>query len=250
MIYITGDTHGRFDRIEYFCDDNHTTKENDVMIILGDASVNYFSDSRATRMKKYLSRMPITFMLIRGNHEARPNEAWPVIAKTGPVDGDFIVEEEYPSILYMQDGGVYTLHTDSGDKKAFVIGGAYSVDKQHRLEMYQAGNHDYKWFADEQLSKEEMEEVSKKLDAAMDISRIDYLFTHTCPMGVEPRDVFLSYVDQTTVDTSTEDFLENMKQKIMAKQGGYDRWFCGHWHINRLGPDNTEFLFNEYKCLR
>lgn len=41
MFYITGDTHGEFDRIEEFCEHNFTTVE-DVIIILGDAGINYY----------------------------------------------------------------------------------------------------------------------------------------------------------------------------------------------------------------
>ena len=40
-IYITGDTHREFDRIRYFCEKNKTTK-NDIIIILGDAGINYY----------------------------------------------------------------------------------------------------------------------------------------------------------------------------------------------------------------
>jgi len=41
MIYLTGDIHGDFSRIEQFCEENETTKE-DVRIILGDAGINFF----------------------------------------------------------------------------------------------------------------------------------------------------------------------------------------------------------------
>ena len=41
--YITGDTHRSFDRIEDFCYEYETTTE-DVMIILGDAGINYWLD--------------------------------------------------------------------------------------------------------------------------------------------------------------------------------------------------------------
>ena len=41
MIYITGDTHRDFGRIFDFCEENGTTKD-DVLIILGDAGINYF----------------------------------------------------------------------------------------------------------------------------------------------------------------------------------------------------------------
>lgn len=40
MIYITGDTHGSFERIANFCKMMNTT-EKDIMIILGDAEINY-----------------------------------------------------------------------------------------------------------------------------------------------------------------------------------------------------------------
>lgn len=40
MIYITGDTHGEFQRILNFAERVHTSKE-DVMIILGDAGINF-----------------------------------------------------------------------------------------------------------------------------------------------------------------------------------------------------------------
>ena len=40
-IYITGDTHRDFSRIYNFCEKQGTTKD-DIMIILGDAGINYY----------------------------------------------------------------------------------------------------------------------------------------------------------------------------------------------------------------
>ena len=40
MIYITGDTHGRFERVEQFCK-SQKTKPQDILIILGDAGINF-----------------------------------------------------------------------------------------------------------------------------------------------------------------------------------------------------------------
>lgn len=53
--------------------------------------------------------------------------------------GTVLYEEEYPDILFAVDGEVYQI----GDKKAMVIGGAYSVDKEYRISMC------LPWFADE-----------------------------------------------------------------------------------------------------
>lgn len=40
MIYLTGDTHGKFERIDAFCR-KFGTKKEDVLIILGDAGINF-----------------------------------------------------------------------------------------------------------------------------------------------------------------------------------------------------------------
>ena len=60
-VYLTGDTHGRFERIACFCRDNHTTL-GDVLIILGDAGVNYYLDYRDEKLKQYIDTMPVTLL--------------------------------------------------------------------------------------------------------------------------------------------------------------------------------------------
>ena len=70
-IYLTGDTHGRFERIACFCKDNDTTPD-DLLIILGDAGINYYGGHRDKKLKQYIASMPITLLCIHGNHERRP----------------------------------------------------------------------------------------------------------------------------------------------------------------------------------
>ena len=45
VIYVTGDTHGDFDRIAHFCA-RMKTKPSDIMIILGDAGINFYGGWR------------------------------------------------------------------------------------------------------------------------------------------------------------------------------------------------------------
>ena len=71
MVYITGDTHGNFNRIKNFCARNNTTK-NDILIILGDAGINYDLDGKDEYLKYQLNKLPITLFCIHGNHEERP----------------------------------------------------------------------------------------------------------------------------------------------------------------------------------
>lgn len=63
MIYITGDTHGDFSRIETFCRKMKTTTE-DVLIILGDAGINYYGRDRDRLQKEEISRLPVCDALL------------------------------------------------------------------------------------------------------------------------------------------------------------------------------------------
>lgn len=55
MIYLTGDTHGEFERVFDFCADNDTTTD-DVLVILGDAGINFFSMKEITSLKRSFQR--------------------------------------------------------------------------------------------------------------------------------------------------------------------------------------------------
>lgn len=57
MIYITGDTHGEFSRIERFCERIKPTRD-DTMIILGDAGINYYGGWRDIHKKQRLAMLP------------------------------------------------------------------------------------------------------------------------------------------------------------------------------------------------
>ena len=56
--YITGDTHKKFDRVETFCLEHHTTTE-DIMIILGDSGINYWLSPKDEKLKERVNRSPV-----------------------------------------------------------------------------------------------------------------------------------------------------------------------------------------------
>ena len=136
-IYITGDTHGAFNRIRYFCQENHTVKE-DILIILGDAGINCYPGMNGA-LKEDLNRLPITFFCIHGNHEERPFHL-PSYEEQPWHGGIVYQEKQYPSLLFAKDGEIY----DFDGQKYVVIGGAYSIDKYIRL------MRGWPWFASEQ----------------------------------------------------------------------------------------------------
>ena len=230
-IYITGDTHRDYSSIAGFCECMQTTKD-DLMIVLGDNGVNYYGNEDDLCLKAQLERLPITFMFIRGNHDMRPTEKigyQTVWHDTDLWTGMFLVEPAFPSLLFAQDGHGYRLN----GKIAFVIGGAYSVDKPFRLE------YGLRWFPDEQLSKEDMWMIGHTLATWDKDVRPSVFLTHTCPLRYKPIDALLPGVDQSTVDESMERWLDNIESLAP-----YERWYCGHWHIDRT-VDKLRFMYHD-----
>lgn len=106
MIYITGDKHADFRDVLYFCYTDNTTLD-DILIVLGDAGINYFANEKDVPLKESLKRLcPITLFCIHGNHEERPENIKSYKTKTFH-KGLVYYEEEYPNILFAKDVEVY-----------------------------------------------------------------------------------------------------------------------------------------------
>lgn len=232
MYYITGDRHGNLDDIYVFCH-QHDTTTDDVLIILGDVGFNYYGENskRDKYLKKYVSELPITLFCVRGNHEFRPTALQKGYIATWH-GGRVIKEDEYPNIIYALDGAEY----DINNKRCLVIGGAYSVDKYYRL------SRGWHWFEDEQLNNVEKSNILSRLNRQHN-KKYDCVLTHTCPERYIPREWFLSMIDQSTVDNSTEQFLDEVANTIT-----YNKWYCGHYHGEKR-IDNIEFLYETIKEL-
>ena len=221
MIYITGDTHREF----YKLYDIEKNKDN-MLIILGDVGINYYLDERDKKLKEQLNSYNIKLFCIQGNHEERPEN----ISTYKEIDmfgGKVFIEEEYPNLIFAKNGELY----DIDNKKVLVMGGAYSVDKNYRI-IYR-----YPWFKDEQLSKEEMDNILNKYKG----QHIDIVLSHTCPLKYEPTEVFMKGIDQSNVDKSMENFLDKVEESI-----DYDKWYCGHYHTEKQ-IDKLEFMFGRIK---
>lgn len=113
MVFLTGDTHGEFGRIEEFCAECGTSTD-DVMVILGDAGINFYRDKRDDELKEYLSELPVTLLCIQGNHEERPDEilGYEEMEWHG---GIVLFQPDYPNILFAWDGEVYDFDGKKGD---------------------------------------------------------------------------------------------------------------------------------------
>ena len=230
MYYITGDTHGNFDRITYF-QNKMQLSANDVLIVLGDVGLNYYKNQKDIKRKELVSKYPFTTFCIHGNHEARPDtiESY----KTKEFCGGVVwYEEEFPNILFAKDGEIY----DFDGVKCIVIGGAYSVDKYYRIV------NGWPWFFNEQPNKDIKKHVEDQLKRAK--FKVDVVFSHTCPYNYEPREFFMKGIDQELIDKSTEYWLQEIESKL-----DYKKWYCGHFHVSKK-IDKMQFMFEDYDVLK
>ena len=221
MIYITGDTHREFYKLH-----DIEKNKNNMLIILGDAGINYYLDERDKILKEQLNSYNIKLFCVQGNHEERAEN----ISTYKEIDmfgGKVFIEEEYPNLIFAKNGELY----DIDNKKVLVIGGAYSVDKNYRI------IYGHPWFKDEQLSKEEKDNILNKYKN----EHIDIILSHTCPLKYEPTEVFMKGIDQSDVDKSMEQFLNKVEESI-----NYDKWYCGHYHTEKQ-IDKLEFMFGRIK---
>lgn len=230
MVYLTGDTHGDFNRYIEFAVRVEPTEE-DTMIVLGDAGLNYYGNDRDDARKDFVSAFAFTTFCIHGNHEMRPADIQSY--KTKEYCGGMVwYEEKYPNILFEKDGEIY----DFDGYSCIVIGGAYSVDKYYRLA------HGWNWFDTEQPTDEIKAYVEAQL--AKRNNKIDVVLSHTCPVKYEPIEVFIHGLDQSSVDKSTEEWLGKIESAI-----DYKKWYCGHYHTAKK-IDKLQFMFEDIDVLK
>lgn len=238
-VYMTGDIHGdpiRLWSIENFCN-NHKTTTDDWLICLGDVGLNYYGakSKEEISLKNEAAKLPIKMFCIHGNHERRPikEDGYKEIEVTeGAIQGPMLWDPRYPNQYFAIDGAVYKIQTSERTLNALVCGGAYSVDKFYRLQ-FRAN-----WWPDEQPN-----ELTKGLVRLMATRYpIDIMLTHTCPLRFEPKELFLDCIDQSTVDTSTEEFFDELYKQFPADQK--PMWYFGHFHGNKY-TDDYVMLFDD-----
>lgn len=229
MFLITGDTHGNFSRFKNIKEKVLLTPE-DVVIVLGDARLNYCGNKFDIHTKICASHIGCTFFCVHGNHEMRPETIKSYKTKTF-CGGIVYYEDQFPNLLFAKDGEIYKF----GDYSCLVIGGAYSVDKHYRL---QSG---LRWFADEQPSSETKKYVEQQIEKHG--NTVDIVLSHTCPLKYEPVEVFLPFVSQDTVDKTTEKWLDEIENTL-----SYKKWYCGHYHTEKK-IDKIEFMFENTSIL-
>ena len=240
-IFITGDTHGDFGRLQpaAFPEQSKLTKA-DYLIICGDFGGVWDGSDTEQRWLDWLEARPLTTLFVSGNHENYDLlHSYPISQWHGG-----LVQAIRPSVLHLMRGQLY----DICGKRIFTMGGASShdirdgvlepddPDYERKLRQLNAAgalfrvNHK-SWWKEELPSVDGCETARKTLNqAGWDV---DYIITHCCLSNIQ--NIFRGGRYQRDALT---DFFDEVRERCRFKY-----WFFGHYHENMVVEKKFVMLY-------
>lgn len=231
MIYLTGDTHGDFQRLgsKYFPQQKEMTHE-DYVIICGDFGGLWDGGGRDQYWLDWLNQKPFTTLFVDGNHEnfdllnALPEKWW----DRGRV------HEMRENVLHLMRGQVFTF----GGLTWFAMGGAASHDIQDGILDPSDPNFEQQywrmrrmnaifrvkgksWWQEEMPNDQEYAEALKNLEKIG--WKVDCILAHCAPSNITQKINSGYRTDRLT------DFLEMVSQRCQ-----FAYWFFGHYHDSQI----------------
>lgn len=222
MILIIGDTHGTRDNFDNVVLSYPNLTKDDCVIVTGDFGfvwgVNEYHIKDDDKWLDFLEEKPWTTLFVDGNHENHmrlreyPIKEW----KGGKV------HEIRKSVLHLMRGEVFKIE----GKTFFCFGGARSTDQLYRIP-YRS------WWPQEIPSKEEYDNAISNLELIN--YHPNYIITHAMP-DIYLRELQGSRYEEDKVAFMLNDFL---------LQCIYDKWYCGHYHLDVKMRDNFQICYKQ-----
>jgi hypothetical protein len=204
-VCFIGDIHNQYGQLNSFIVESKYQAEYEIIVQLGDFGIfpNQIEISKKTYgLNGISSHVPILFT--GGNHSN-----WEVLNDLTQKHGRQPIEI-YNNIFYLPRGCL----TQIGNKKCLSVGGAFSIDKQFRVE-------NKSWWKAEEPDYQDCQ-------AVLSHSHVDFVIAHTVPEGVVPllferhNSLFpFEYTD------ATQKLLDEVVSKYKPSQ-----LFAGHWHLS------------------
>ncbi len=215
MIYITGDTHGEFERFgsHYF-----DAAKGDYVIICGDFGNLWDNSNTEKYWRKWLKEKPFTVLFIDGNHENYDMlSAFPITEWNGGK-----IHKIADNIIHLMRGQVF----DIDGIRFFTMGGASSHDIDAGVL---------------EPSDPDFTIKRKKLDREMALYRINRVswWAEELPSEEEMAGGLANLECVGNKDRLT-DYLDIVKEKCEFKM-----WFFGHYHENRIIGQRFTMLYKE-----
>ena len=236
-IYITGDTHGRFDRLEHSFLKAKGINKEDIIIVAGDFGFLWNKENTEDNIKYFNKYVKNKVLWIPGNHEN-----YDMIAEYPLSDwhGGKVRHIIKNRVIMLERGQYY----DIDGKTFFTFGGASSHDisagildpndkdfkRKYEL-LYRCGGQfrvkGFSWWEQELPTDAEMETGLDTIDAHE--YKVDYIITH-CASTIIENQLGYDKHDKLT------DYLNFFEHKVDFK-----KWYFGHYHQNRM-VDNRHYL--------
>lgn len=220
-IILTGDIHADISRI-VLMDDSEMTKD-DIVIVLGDFGVIWGNSEMTDWRLKELSKKNFTTAFLDGNHEN-----FVEIARLENITswhGGKVGKLPY-GIIHLLRGEIYNIN----GKIIGVCGGANSVDLWHRTE-------GVSWWREEEITDKDISNFEANLKG----NKIDIMLSHDAPASLIPLVKLFSRINDRKISNSQKQ-LEKINQIA-----DIDKWYFGHWHINKKFDDKFECLYKIFK---
>ncbi len=204
MIYLTGDTHGKPDRIrEIRRKLRGVLVASDTLIVLGDFGFLFSGSDEERAALDGIARMHVSLAFVDGNHEN-----FPLLASFPEEDWHGgRVHRIRRNVVHLMRGQLY----DIEGRSFFTFGGAYSLDRPWRT----PGR---SWWPEEMPSEAEYETARRTLAACG--HRVDFILTHTAP-----EETMRHYHPTHPAERPLNAFLE-----WVAGSTDYGHWYIGHFH--------------------
>ena len=252
MIYITGDMHGQFERIQMHILNmkGYQLNEDDYLIVCGDFAICWETcdidenNSRWQMRCSIFDSLPFTILWVQGNHEN-----YDMLEKFLPEEwhGGKVRHIIRDKVILLERGQVFEIE----GKKFFTFGGAKSHDVQggifersdkhfhQKVALAQKWGLPYRimretWWPEELPSKKEMFEGLKNLEK--EEYAIDYVITHCCATSLQ-NEIVKEYDDVYEPDILT-DYFEQIEKKLK-----YKHWYFGHYHRNQHIDEKHTVLY-------
>ena len=233
-IFLTGDLHGRVERLRDWPWYIPPLSRADVVIILGDLGllwhpredkIGRFWDETPGLTK--LNRLGCTVLFVDGNHENHDRLAELETVRLFGAPVGKVTDHVY----HLRRGEIYEIEGHS----FFCMGGATSIDRHRRSE-------GESWRPAENVTKEEFRHGLDNLKRHG--SAVDYVLTHTPPrkIGLE---MFPGERGDPHYADPTADKLDTVLRRIKFK-----RWFFGHMHFNCRIQSDPRFVALFDKVIR
>ena len=253
MIYITGDTHRDFSRFTGKERDRllFDLKKGDIVIVCGDFGLLWDKISTFAFYLDWLGRLPFQILWVIGNHENYDMleeyncEFW---------HGGKVRHIVRNKIIYLERGQVFKIE----GKKIFTFGGASSHDvqggildladpdyAQKRIAAIQSGL-PYRikgksWWQQELPTESEMQEGLENLKRKK--YKVDYVITHCASTRIQ-HELEWCYgggsIGKLYEEDCLTDYFEQLEDMLE-----YKKWYCGHYHVNRIMDQKHIVLFEE-----